>query len=103
MACHAPQDASSNAEVQRSSVSNARGRMPRLESQKLRSATAGARGKALKAGSTHLSNKAKGVITVNYVNLPPVYLVDCPAHRTQSTSLPIYLAVYHLPQSTSRW
>ena len=103
MACHAPQDAASNPEVQSLSVSNARGRMPRLESQKLRSATAGARGKALKAASTHLSNKAQGVITVNYVNLPPVYLVDCASHRSAIYHLPIYLAVYHLPQSTSRW
>ena len=73
MACHATQDAASNPEVQSSSVSDAHGCAPRLESKKLRSATAGARGRALKAASTHLSNKAQGVITVNYVNLPPVY------------------------------
>ena len=62
MACHAPQDAASNPEVQSLSASDAHGRAPRLESQKLRSATAGARGRARKAGSTHLSNKAQGVI-----------------------------------------
>ena len=89
MACHATQDAASNPEVQSLSVSDAHGRAPRLESQKLRSATAGARDKALKAASTHLSNKAQGVITVNYVNLPPVYLVDYPSHTNtiyQSTT-----------------
>ena len=36
-------------------------------------------------------------------SLPHSHQVDRFDHAHQSTSLPVYLAVYHLPESTSRW
>ena len=61
-------------------------------------------GASLNFALLHRLNTARpSVITANYVNLPPIYLVDWTEHRCKIYHLPVYLAVYHLPQSTSRW